>query len=278
MQFRMLVLPPFTRWRGEQSVLHVTSGGSYCRQLYFVQSYSPVFTSVSRHLTHVFCQVCNVVGGQRCIKKLTDMQTSTMIKVCWPLSGEIYINSSICICFLLYETQLSSTQEASQKNNLGYFPFCFILQQIHESIHLNGEVYSSTPSLSGSRMKCLFTSDFLQLNFKYKYPHDFCLFYRYYNFIILKHSFSVKMMHNLYFYDQYQRSYDFYRTVCYRGCFLFTSTIKYLLSELIHQKYAAVMSTRNEMVLECISSLSSVPGHCPFGSRPRERDQQLGMD
>ena len=26
-------------------------------------------------------QVCNVVGGQRCIKKLTDMQTSTMIKV-----------------------------------------------------------------------------------------------------------------------------------------------------------------------------------------------------
>jgi len=26
-------------------------------------------------------QVCNVVGGQRCIKKLTDLQTSTMIKV-----------------------------------------------------------------------------------------------------------------------------------------------------------------------------------------------------
>lgn len=29
----------------------------------------------------VVLQVCNVVGGQRCIKKLTDMQTSTMIKV-----------------------------------------------------------------------------------------------------------------------------------------------------------------------------------------------------
>lgn len=28
-----------------------------------------------------YFQVCNVVGGQRCIKKLTDNQTSTMIKV-----------------------------------------------------------------------------------------------------------------------------------------------------------------------------------------------------
>ena len=29
-------------------------------------------------------QVCNIVHGQRCIKKLTDLQTSTMIKV-WRL-------------------------------------------------------------------------------------------------------------------------------------------------------------------------------------------------
>lgn len=28
----------------------------------------------------VFLQVCNIVAGQRCIKKLTDNQTSTMIK------------------------------------------------------------------------------------------------------------------------------------------------------------------------------------------------------
>lgn len=28
----------------------------------------------------VFHKVCNIVAGQRCIKKLTDMQTSTMIK------------------------------------------------------------------------------------------------------------------------------------------------------------------------------------------------------
>ena len=34
-----------------------------------------------RLITSLCFQVCNVVGGQRCIKKLTDMQTSTMIKV-----------------------------------------------------------------------------------------------------------------------------------------------------------------------------------------------------
>lgn len=28
----------------------------------------------------IYFQVCNIVAGQRCIKKLTDMQTSTMIK------------------------------------------------------------------------------------------------------------------------------------------------------------------------------------------------------
>lgn len=31
-------------------------------------------------LYDLFFQVCNIVAGQRCIKKLTDMQTSTMIK------------------------------------------------------------------------------------------------------------------------------------------------------------------------------------------------------
>lgn len=28
----------------------------------------------------MFLQVCNIVAGQRCIKKLTDNQTSTMIR------------------------------------------------------------------------------------------------------------------------------------------------------------------------------------------------------
>lgn len=30
--------------------------------------------------TYLPLEVCNIVPGQRCIKKLTDMQTSTMIK------------------------------------------------------------------------------------------------------------------------------------------------------------------------------------------------------
>lgn len=30
--------------------------------------------------TYLPLEVCNIVAGQRCIKKLTDMQTSTMIK------------------------------------------------------------------------------------------------------------------------------------------------------------------------------------------------------
>jgi len=42
--------------------------------------------------------VCNIVEGQRCIKKLTDLQTSTMIKVSLPpyllpLSGSSLICS-----------------------------------------------------------------------------------------------------------------------------------------------------------------------------------------
>lgn len=36
---------------------------------------------MAEHLyTRYYRQVCNIVAGQRCIKKLTDMQTSTMIK------------------------------------------------------------------------------------------------------------------------------------------------------------------------------------------------------
>lgn len=32
--------------------------------------------------TYLPPEVCNIVPGQRCIKKLTDTQTSTMIRVC----------------------------------------------------------------------------------------------------------------------------------------------------------------------------------------------------
>lgn len=36
--------------------------------------------SSQSYLSFSFPQVCNIVAGQRCIKKLTDNQTSTMIK------------------------------------------------------------------------------------------------------------------------------------------------------------------------------------------------------
>ena len=53
-----------------QSDSHHDKGLTSVRHVFSVVTYSFLST-----------QVCNVVGGQRCIKKLTDMQTSTMIKV-----------------------------------------------------------------------------------------------------------------------------------------------------------------------------------------------------
>lgn len=40
------------------------------------------FKQVGQEHKHTYLplEVCNIVAGQRCIKKLTDMQTSTMIK------------------------------------------------------------------------------------------------------------------------------------------------------------------------------------------------------
>ena len=54
--------------------------------------------------TYLPLEVCNIVQGQRCIKKLTDMQTSTMIKA---PDREREINSLICSdigmpCFCKY--------------------------------------------------------------------------------------------------------------------------------------------------------------------------------
>lgn len=42
---------------------------------------SECYTGDGKITWHCFFKVCNIVGGQRCIKKLTDLQTSTMIKV-----------------------------------------------------------------------------------------------------------------------------------------------------------------------------------------------------
>lgn len=63
-----------------------TSRGNYHKCLVLTVF---AFTRVTRFtvdfLLNMFCfvcpiQVCNIVAGQRCIKKLTDNQTSTMIR------------------------------------------------------------------------------------------------------------------------------------------------------------------------------------------------------
>ena len=41
---------------------------------------SPPLDMILPYSIHLIPQVCTIVAGQRCIKKLTDMQTSTMIK------------------------------------------------------------------------------------------------------------------------------------------------------------------------------------------------------
>ncbi|PZQ91288.1 MAG: hypothetical protein DI548_01885 [Flavobacterium johnsoniae] len=55
--------------------------------------YIPIF-QVGQEQKHTYLppEVCNIVPGQRCIKKLTDTQTSTMIKVIVPFipSSELF--------------------------------------------------------------------------------------------------------------------------------------------------------------------------------------------
>lgn len=51
----------------------------------FTRLFNPIFffcLQVGQEHKHTYLplEVCNIVQGQRCIKKLTDMQTSTMIK------------------------------------------------------------------------------------------------------------------------------------------------------------------------------------------------------
>ena len=53
--------------------------------------------------------MCNIVEGQRCIKKLTDLQTSTMIKV-----GPCPYSVSYSLC-LLYDYQPVSGFHGSRK-------------------------------------------------------------------------------------------------------------------------------------------------------------------
>lgn len=60
-----------------------TSGGNHHQRLVLTSYQLP--SDPVRILENMFCclcplQVCNIVAGQRCIKKLTDNQTSTMIR------------------------------------------------------------------------------------------------------------------------------------------------------------------------------------------------------
>ncbi len=50
------------------------------RLLFFHPFLSFVFSECHYPFFNFFIQVCNIVAGQRCIKKLTDNQTSTMIR------------------------------------------------------------------------------------------------------------------------------------------------------------------------------------------------------
>ena len=72
-------------------------------------------------------QVCNIVHGQRCIKKLTDLQTSTMIKVDFHLSTMICTRSIVyshslnaCIIYLIFiqATARSAPDREKEINNL----------------------------------------------------------------------------------------------------------------------------------------------------------------
>lgn len=78
--------PPAVSPGGTGAEAHLPSSGGKCPQHRSLLS-APCkkFKTSSFHLTLfsdtcVCLQVCNIVAGQRCIKKLTDNQTSTMIR------------------------------------------------------------------------------------------------------------------------------------------------------------------------------------------------------
>lgn len=81
-------------------------------------------------------QVCNIVHGQRCIKKLTDLQTSTMIKVDFDVLTMICIYSLVdlynaCIILLIFiqATARSAPDREKEINNLVSFKIimCYLM-------------------------------------------------------------------------------------------------------------------------------------------------------
>ena len=89
---------------------------------------------------------------------------------------------------------------------------------------------------------CLFLICLVQ--FQIQLSHDFHLFYIYYNFIIIRHSFSVKMMHNSYFFmTNISEVMIFIGIVCHRGFFLVTSRAKFdIFAMLSNNSYMHVYS------------------------------------
>ncbi len=79
--------------------------------------------------TYLPLEVCNMVAGQRCIKKLTDMQTSTMIKATARSAPdrEKEINSLVSpIFFLCSIFSSSSFLWLFGVSPVGcFFPWCF---------------------------------------------------------------------------------------------------------------------------------------------------------
>lgn len=69
----------FTSWSGAET--HLPSTGGWSRpHLALILSPLSLMPFSECHYPFFFIQVCNIVAGQRCIKKLTDNQTSTMIR------------------------------------------------------------------------------------------------------------------------------------------------------------------------------------------------------
>ena len=105
LQCRMLMFPPFTRWRGEQAVLHVTSGG-FLLQTVSRGSVTCGCSLFSRHI-HQFShrwtssKTCFLSGLQRGRRSEVHQKTHGHANVhhdqgVLVIHCDMYINSGMC--------------------------------------------------------------------------------------------------------------------------------------------------------------------------------------
>ena len=80
--------------------------------------------------TYLPLEVCNIVEGQRCIKKLTDLQTSTMIKVSFSVAVCLSVSLclSVCVCAVLRLAYRMCMLLSSLAQVIRYNNACFIYQ------------------------------------------------------------------------------------------------------------------------------------------------------